>query len=331
VDKVARFSTQDRRYLFTETARKLGIHEAVIEKDFWVCWALNVLFKSEQWGSKMIFKGGTSLSKVFGLIKRFSEDIDLIIDWRLLGYTDKDLWSERSGNQKEKFFKEVVETNNKYIQDKFIPGFKAELEEILQNSLSVEFHNEPDPAVIVTYPRTFTGSYILPQIRLEIGPIAEWIPNSKRSITSFAAKQFPEFFNEPSCEVTVIDAERTFWEKATILHQQAMRGRISPRFSRHYYDLAQMAGNDVKMNAIKSTDILKNVVSFKIQFYPSKAAKYELAKPGTLKLVPPDGLIKELADDYKKMREMIFGESPAFENIIETLKNLESEINLEKM
>lgn len=327
MDNVARFSAKERKELFLETSRKLNVHEAVIEKDFWVSWVLNALFRSEHWGSRMIFKGGTSLSKVFGLINRFSEDIDLILDWRVLGYTDEDLWKDRSNTQKDRFSEEVTHKNNEYIRESFIPGFRVELEGRLQGSISLEFHEEPETHVIFNYPRSFDSGYILPQIRLEIGPLAEWVPHSTHEISTFAAQEFPALFKTPVCTVEVIDAERTFWEKATILHQQAMRGRVSPRYSRHYYDLAQMALSEIKIEALNKLDLLKNVVTFKKQFYPSKSAQYDLASPGTLKLLPSEDLVKELAEDYKKMSEMFFGEPPAFEVILGTLSQLEREIN----
>jgi hypothetical protein len=270
---VARFSLQDRKDLFIETARKLKMHEGIVEKDFWVCWVLKILFESQRWGRAMVFKGGTSLSKVYKCIKRFSEDIDLIVDWRLLGYTDEDLWKVRSNNQKDKFFKQVLTDTNNFINSTFISHFIGELEEKLEDKITMEF-NEPDASVIISYPRAFTNDYISPQIKLEIGPLAEWIPHGTYSITSFAAQEFPRFFSKPHCEVIAICAERTFWEKATILHQQAMRGSVSVRYSRHYYDLAQMAGSNIRATAFERLDLLKDVVSFKMQFYPSQSAHY---------------------------------------------------------
>ncbi|NLE00589.1 MAG: nucleotidyl transferase AbiEii/AbiGii toxin family protein [Fibrobacter sp.] len=243
---VACFSNQDRQDLFTETSQKLHIHQGIIEKDFWVCWILSALFTSKQWHDKLIFKGGTSLSKVFRLISRFSEDIDLILDWRLLGYTDDDLWKDRSNTQKDKFCKEVNQKNAEFIRANFVPSFKAELDAILKSDVKVEFDGE---SVNISYPKTFSTAYVLPVIRLEIGPLAAWVPHAEFQISSYAAEVYPKFFTSPSCTVTTTMAERTFWEKATILHQQAMRGYISPHYSRHYYDLAQMVNSNVKNKA----------------------------------------------------------------------------------
>lgn len=327
MDDVARLANNDRRDLFTETSRAMKMPPGIIEKDFWVCWILDALFSSESWGRSMIFKGGTSLSKVFKCINRFSEDVDLILDWRILGYTDDNLWNERSTTQKDKLFKEVSLKTNDYLKTSFIPQFESELENKLQNSIPVEFQEEPILCVNIEYPRAFTNSYILPVIRLEIGPLAEWVPHSTHTISSFAAETFPNFFKNPEFTIEAIDVERTFWEKATILHQQAMRGYISPRYSRHYYDLAMMAAGEIKTNAFKRIDLLQNVVAFKQQFYPSKSARYELAIPGTMKLLPSENLLQELASDYKKMEEMFYVKAPSFEDIITILNALENEIN----
>lgn len=125
--------------------------------------------------------------------------------------------------------------------------------------------------VNIYYPKAFSDEYIRPEIRLEIGPIASWLPFETHSITPYAAEQFPNLFKEPNCTVQVIKAERTFWEKATILHHEANRpeGSIQPpRTSRHYYDLAQMAMSAVRDSALADISILENVVDFKTKFYP---------------------------------------------------------------
>jgi hypothetical protein len=126
-------------------------------------------------------------------------------------------------------------------------------------------------------------------------------------------------------------AERTFWEKATILHQEANRKedkKIPPRHSRHYYDLAMMALSDVKEKAFSDLELLTSVVEFKQRFYASGWAKYEEAKPGTFKLLPPEFRYKELKQDYKAMQNMIFGKRIDFTEIISILGKLEKEINL---
>jgi len=325
MDKIARSPHNDRRDLFLKTAEQMRVHEAVIEKDFWVSWVLDALFTSKQWQDKMIFKGGTSLSKAFHIINRFSEDIDLILDWRLLGLTSDEPWEARSNTSQDKFCKDVNEKAAAYIAAEFVPSFRKVLEEKLQAAVSVEPHGE---IVSITYPKTFSIDYVLPEIRLEIGPLAAWVPHGIFEITPYTAEYYPQFFEKNSAKAVTILAERTFWEKATILHQQAMMEKISPRYSRHYYDLAQMTRNEVKQRALADLALLKEVITFKQQFYKQSKARYELAIPGSFKLIPSDDCLRVLRDDYNKMKEMIFGVPPSFEAIVETLKTLEDEINL---
>ena len=160
--------------------------------------------------------------------------------------------------------------------------------------------------------------------------MASWLPSDYFEIESFAANKFPTLFKIPKCKVHTIVAKRTFWEKATILHHEANRpddSPIPPRYSRHYYDLAMMAKSDVKDDALKDIKLLQNVVEFKERFYPRGWAKYEDAKIGTLKLLPPDFRLIELEKDYKAMGNMIFDKYISFDEIIKTLEELEKKIN----
>jgi len=235
--------------------------------------------------------------------------------------------SERSKTKQDQFNKAVPALSRKYIEDVFLPEVQCLMEGIC--SAAVE---EGAPDVInIRYPSGFGDAYLRPEIRLEIGPLAQWLPNARYQVTSYAAEAFPELFAEPSCEVQVIKPERTFWEKATILHQEAHRPEGSPfpaRYSRHYYDLSMMAEEqDVRRSALHAPDLLESVVAFKMKFYPRGWAKYDLAKVGTLRLLPPEWNMDALRDDYAAMREMVFGRYPDFDNVTATLKNLQAEIN----
>lgn len=141
-----------------------------------------------------------------------------------------------------------------------------------------------------------------------------------------------EVFQNSSVCICAIMAERTFWEKATILHQEAhrLKGKPQPpRYSRHYYDLAMMARSSAKAGALEDLALLRAVVEFKRKFYPSSWARYEFARPGTFRLVPPEHVHRTLERDYRAMRIMIFGEAPAFDKIMNDMKDLEEEINLQ--
>jgi hypothetical protein len=183
----------------------------------------------------------------------------------------------------------------------------------------------------VRYPNAFDDSYLRPEILLEIGPLASWLPSDKFEISSFAAQKFPQVFEQVKCNVNTIVAKRTFWEKATILHHEANRPNDSAmpiRYSRHYYDLAMMTGDcKVKNDALADLELLKNVVDFKQKFYPRFWAKYEEATPGTLRLLPPEFRLESLKKDYQAMQNMIFDKKLSFDEIINILKELENEIN----
>lgn len=325
MNRIAGLSLTERSEIIQETAGRIELTPSAVEKDFWVVWTLDKLFRSPLLRDKIIFKGGTSLSKVFGLIHRFSEDIDLILDWNEVVKEDPNL--ERSKNKQDQFNKFVAVLSRDYISTVFLP----EVVRVLDGVCSAEIEEGAPDVINIRYPSIFKSNYLRPEIRLEIGPLALWVPNSQYEIRSYVAETFPEAFDKPSCRVIAIKAERTFWEKATILHAEAFRPESKPlplRYSRHYYDLAMMAADPrVKESAFNDLDLLSTVVDFKTKFYPAAWAHYDLAVPGSLKLVPTDDNIKNLANDYAQMQVMFFGDIPHFEDLMDSLKHLEQEVN----
>jgi len=324
MEKVATLPSEERAELFRETATRRGISNAVAEKDFWVCWSIAKLFDDQHLAPKILFKGGTSLSKVFRLIERFSEDIDLILDWREI--TNKNPEEQRSRTKQDQFNKQLQTAAQEYIRDQLLPLCQQLLAPVVQVEL-----DPSDPHVIsVKYPASFSETYIRPEIRLEIGPLAIWTPNERYEITPYCAEEFPKVFNRKTCNVQCIKAERTFWEKATILHHEAFRPDRSSqpdRYSRHYYDLARLAKSPVKKAAFSDLTLLTSVVASKDRFYPRGWARYDLAKPGTMRLSPPEHIQSSLERDYREMRVMIYGEIPPFDDLLSQIKTLESEIN----
>jgi len=324
MEKVAHLSQQERSDLFSETARAMSTTPAIAEKDFWVVWVLSRVFANVELAHILKFKGGTSLSKVFGLIGRFSEDIDLILDWREV--TQEDPLAERT-KSKQSTFNEVTNIKaQQYIQSDLLPLVQQCVGDLCTCSIDIENLN----AINIRYPAAFSDAYLRPEILLEIGPMASWLPSDKFAIQSYAAVHFPQLFEQPNCNVPTILAERTFWEKATILHQEAHRpaDKAMPiRYSRHYYDLARLALSDTKNNALADLKTLDDVVVFKQKFYPSTWAQYGSAKAPTLKLMPPEFRVSELNRDYQAMQDMIFDQRLSFEEVMQTLAGLEAEIN----
>lgn len=330
MDKIAMGAASDRRDLFTESASRLGMIPVIVEKDFWVCWILKRLFADPHLNEQMVFKGGTSLSKVYGLIDRFSEDVDLILDWRLLGYgppKGDDPYQELpSKAQRSRYNQEMNARAAEYIREKLLVQLNRLLAAAPGVNVSVD---ATDPHTVnVRYPASFAAAYIRPEVRLEIGPLASWMPSARQTIQPYAAEVFPKAFEETTCAVVAIRAERTFWEKATILHQEAHRpGTIPARHSRHYYDVYKMACSKIKDAALSDVRMLKEVVEFKELFYYSSWARYDLAKPGSFRLSPPPNQIPALQRDYKEMRDMFYREPPEFSTILDALELLEKEIN----
>ena len=327
--KVANLSSAEREELFLVTARERALPEAVIEKDFWVCWTLDYLFHDSPWKEHLAFKGGTSLSKCFNLIHRFSEDIDLILDWRLVGCGKDEPWAERSKNQQDKFNKAVNARTEVFLAEDFVPKLEADFRALLNDDFHISIDSADPQTVCFAYPRLFSEGAILPIIRLEIGALAAWTPTQEATITSFAAEQYPQVFRQPGTSLRTVSPERTFWEKDTILHKEAFRtnGKIPPRYSRHYYYLWCMAQSPVKDAAFRDLDLLIQVVTFKDRFYPAGSAHYELAKPGTMCLIPPDDCLPALRTDYEHMKNMIFSKKPEFVEILAAIGLLELEIH----
>ncbi len=327
---VAKLSEQDRRILFRNTSQKTGLNEAIVEKDFWVCLTLDYLFHRCQWKSAFTFKGGTSLSKCYNLIKRFSEDIDLILDWRILGYGINEPWDKRSNTKQDQFNKEANQRAEVWLRDKLLPVLKSDWSEIPGSKPDFFIEPEDPQTICFRYPSIFRDASILQVIRLEIGALAAWTPAVPKTVKPYAAESYPAVFTQSETVILTAAAERTFWEKVTILHHEANRPmhlEMPMRYSRHYYDLYCIAHSPNKEQAYSNLALLQKVVDFKMKFYPRKWACYELAKPGTTKLCPPVERIDALRKDYDVMKGMMFGECPAFDEVMAYISKMEDEIN----
>lgn len=248
MNKVLDLQDSEYRELISETARTMQVQPAIIEKDIWVCTVLQMLFSDPFLKDHLVFKGGTSLSKVYKLIHRFSEDIDLILDWRLFGYGEgeRDPYSpRRSKTRQDKFNKEINNAAAEYLRAAFVPRLKQIMSD--RDDIDVRISDSDSNAVEIMYPSIYSTDYIPSRILLEIGPLAAWVPSKWQRITPYVAEVFPQASGRIDINVLSTTAERTFWEKATILHQEAHRITAPPpRYSRHYYDLFMMARAQVK-------------------------------------------------------------------------------------
>lgn len=343
MDDIARLPIADRSDLFKETARQRGLTPAIIEKDFWVCWTLKRVFTFADPPAGLLFKGGTSLSKVFGVIERFSEDVDLSFDRAGLGFGgESDPLNAPTGKRRKHGLEALTETCQRVIRERMLPQLITAFGDALGEPPSATWglelaEDDPDgQTLLFRYPADDQShsadepAYIQPVVRLEIGARSDHWPAIEATVTSYAAEEFPDTFKEAACKVRVLAAERTFWEKATVLHMwhhAPAEKKFRDRQSRHYYDVVRLYKHELGRSAVKDSELLLNVARHKEVFFPAAWARYADAKPGTLRLVPPDARLPELEQDYRKMREMIFGEPPAIERLLEVLREIEHEIN----
>lgn len=334
MEKFANDTPVLRDEAFQETAAQLGMSKAIIEKDFWVCWSLKQLFALPAFGEQMIFKGGTSLSKAYDIIHRFSEDVDLSLDREQLGFVgDRDPEGPNlSGKKQKKLLQELQEVAEEAVSGKLL----TEIQTAFGSSLEQEFTLTIDPndaqTILFAYP-TLAGNatgYVQPVVRFEFGARGVQLPAERIHIAPYLHQAFPDLLTNSQVGVKVLGVERTFWEKATILHMLFHQDTAKPladRMSRHYYDMAQLIGHEAKDRALHSLDLLTQVAHHKSVFFKSAKANYEGAKPGFLRLTPNDGLIAALRKDYAGMREMIIDDAPTFDEILATIETFEAEIN----
>ncbi len=328
--KYKKISKNDLEKIIRNASQKLNINEAVIEKDYWVCFVLNYIFSQCKWKEAFTFKGGTSLSKCFGLIKRFSEDIDLILDWRVIGYKESEPWEARSNSKQDKFNKESNQKTEDFLNNEFIIQMKEDFKNLLDEDFEVKIDENDSQTILFEYPKTFISPYLTQAVRLEIGVLAAWTPSKIIKIKPEIQKLYPMLFDGDFIEVRTVLPERTFWEKATILHHEANRPEelnIPKRYARHYYDLYCISNSEYKKKAFENLELLKKVVAFKEKFYPRKWAKYNEATSKKIKIIPKEYRFKEIKEDYENMKEMFFGDYPSFEEIIKGLRELEEEIH----
>jgi hypothetical protein len=343
MDDIARLPAADRADLFVVTGTGRGLTSEMIEKDFWVCWTLKRLFTLPDPPAGLLFKGGTSLSKVFGIIERFSEDVDLSFDRAGLGFGgESDPLNAPTGKRRKHGLEALTETCQRIIRERLLPQLVTVFGDALGEPHSTTWglelaDDDPDgQTLLFRYPagnRSDTvdePAYIRPVVRLEIGARSDHWPAVEATVSPYAAADYPNVFKEPSCKVHALAAERTFWEKATVLHMwhhAPAHKQFRDRQSRHYYDVVRLYEHELGKATIKDTDLLLKVARHKEVFFPAAWARYADAKPGTLRIVPPEARLPELEQDYRKMQEMIFGEPPDFERLLEVLREIERDVN----
>lgn len=316
----------------------MNIPLEVIEKDYWVVWTLERLFAIDELKDKLTFKGGTSLSKIYRVIYRFSEDIDLSIEKDLLGFgKPNDPESALSKKKQGKILKKLSGACSEYVQNNMLKILNEAIADKLKtNDGWALFSDQDDPCaqtLLFQYPsKSSKYGYIRPVVKIEMGARSEHWPVKCHKIKSYIKEALKEKIKEPEVFVRVLSAERTFWEKATILHQYAHlpdHKKLPPRLSRHYYDFFCLLNSQINKKSIDQSELLEKVANHKSLYFSSSWASYGTARKGSLKIVPPDRISKELERDYLLMSEMLFREIPEWSVILKGIKEFEDSFNSE--
>lgn len=333
----ARESAENRADFFYQYGGTARIPAYIVEKDFWVCWLLGHIFATEDLGRDCIFKGGTSLSKVFNAIQRFSEDIDLGLSPASLGWTESDLDDAPSNTARQKRVTQIQTA----CADAVSGRFRARLESVIRDELGLNprgawLHYELDaashsPIIYFAYPQAVPpGSYVAPSVKIEFGSLTDQRPTGLHPISPWVAQLAPDVFADFRAEVVALEIERTFWEKATILHAEFHRpaGKPQPaRYARHYADFAALWRHPSGPPASRQLDLLARVRLHKSRFFASPWANYATAVPGSFRLLPPDTRLAELRADYAAMRPMFLTEPLSFDEMLAVLRAAEHTLN----
>ena len=330
----------DRTDLFLATAQRLGTPLGNVEKDFWVCWTLGALYhRLPPTGPRLLFKGGTSLSKAYDLIRRFSEDIDVTV------YRD-DLGEEASVSDLEalsgKQRKAKLESIRNACQT-FITGrMRVALEHLLHEDTGGLGKVDVDPddldqqTLLVYYPsveNTDGSTYVRPVVRIESGAKSALDPNRLVTLRPYVADDM-DMPDLAVTDVRTIEAGRTFWDKVVILHGlrrwYERRGQLrqeGQRISRHYYDLHCLIQADIGPATVADGTLGAECVRHARLFFDRPDFDLASAAAGTFALSPPADMVAALERDYQAMAGMIFGPPPAFEDVLASIRQIEQAIN----
>jgi len=316
----------------------LGLPPATIEKDFWVCWTLKKVFNLPQWGSRLIFKGGTSLSKGWALIERFSEDIDIVINRDALGFGgDQAPACAPSRKQTRKRLDALKAASQHCVNETLLPLLKEAISQEMPAELS--WHLEPDPddpdgqTLLLAYPTAFAEPmvYLQQVVKIELGARSDTEPTLEIDIHPDLTNAFPDLFAYPHFSVRTVSPERTFWEKAMLLHEETFRppGKIrKARMARHYYDLYRLIVAGIGRKAVADLELFARIAAHRQVYFRYTWVDYGTLRPGRLKLVPPDEQLTVWRSDYTAMKdEMFFGTHPVFEDLMETIREFQDRFN----
>lgn len=320
---------ETKRRFYTESGRQVGLSPIAIEKDWWVVHTLSVVFSME-YASALVFKGGTSLSKGWNLIQRFSEDIDLALDRQYLGFT---------GELGKGDIRRLRRKSYQFITRVFTEKLKTRFAELGFKNVGIKYHevdnHDQDPLIIeIYYPKlTERDPYLKPGILMEVGSRSLKEPFTSRTFNTLASGVYPEYpFSDKPITIPVVNPERTFLEKIFLLHEEFQKSsekiRVE-RLSRHLYDIEKLAQAGYADLSLRDADLYNTIVYHRSRFTPISGIDYANHSPQTIRFVPPDHLLPYWEKDYREMTEsMIYEKNPVdFNELIKRMSELQKRIN----
>ena len=324
--------------IYGNTAQK---NLTLIEKDIWLVWILQQLFQiPEQQQLKIAFKGGTSLSKVFHVVDRFSEDLYITLDYRqfeeiqALKLENQTAPSHLGSGKLRRLNIALKQHVADYAKHIVMPWLKLKLKDIGQGERCDLQLSEDEQALIVNYPSVISnlwGESIQQRIIIEFGGRNVIEPNTIHDVQTEIAQAFSTDFLFPQAQIRVLSAERTFWEKATLIHVECHRGvrEHAERLSRHWFDLAILSKHAIGKSAVNNLTLMQDVVALKRIFFNASYAQYDQCLSGNFLLIPGADDQKILQQDYDKMQSagMLAGHDETFATIMTIIHHLEEEIN----
>lgn len=321
-------SRDDQGEALGVAATQSGRPPHILEKDVWVVWALKALFSSPS-ADHLVFKGGTSLSKAYGVIDRFSEDIDITYDIReligdLAGAGDEPI--PPNDSQQRKWRKAIEAKLPAWVEDEIAPHLRAGLQ---AEKLDARVEIEGDRLCIRHAPVSEGWGYMKPDVMIEFGARSTGLPVDTITIACDAAAYLPDL-EFPTATPRVMRAERTFWEKATAVHVFCRQGRLTAeRLARHWYDLVRLDDAGHADRALADRELAQHVAEHKSAFFAVKGVDYVQAVRGGLQLLPDGELKALLRADYDAMvgNGLLNPRTPSFDDLLARCRDLQDRAN----
>jgi Nucleotidyl transferase AbiEii toxin, Type IV TA system len=325
---------EDQREALLVAAERSGRPLHLLEKDVWVVWALRHLFTGPH-AQHLVFKGGTSLSKAYGVIRRFSEDVDLTYDIRTIApdliEKSASLWPT-SRSQEKKWSKAIRQRLADLVGASLAPALAAALAE---QGLSAKARAEGEQIFIDYQPFSEGTGYVRPSVLLEFGARSTGEPNELRPVACDAAPHLPDV-SFPQATPQVMRPERTFWEKATAIHVFCAQGsfRGGDRFARHWHDVIRLDAAGFADSAAKDRALALAVAEHKSIFFDESRPDgapidYRTAATGALNIVPSGDALRTLEEDYQRMVDdgMLLEDAEPFETLMQRCQALALKVN----